>query len=84
MRAVTLLPCAILTLAVCGCSEHPGAAASTAAPASQPQASSDTNMFGENKNDAAGNAQSARAAAFSSDQASQQAEAAPANPPAHR
>jgi hypothetical protein len=67
MKMIAAIPVALLTLGVLGCSQQ----ASTA-PSVQPQAQApagDKNMFGESKDDAAGNAANARAAAYGTDQA---------------
>jgi len=68
MKMIAAIPFALLTLGVLGCSQQ----ASTA-PSVQPQApapaASEKNMFGESKDDAAGNAANARAAAYGADPA---------------
>ena len=66
MKMIVAVPFALMTLGVLGCSQQ----ASTA-PAVQhaTPAASDTNMFGENKEAAAGSAADARAAAFGTDAA---------------
>jgi hypothetical protein len=68
MKIIAAVPFALLTLGIVGCSEH----ASTAPAVDRPAAgttSSDTNTFGENKQEAAGSAASARAANYGSDPA---------------
>ena len=66
MKMIVAVPFALLSLGVLGCSQQASTApavqnpATTAAPAQN-----DTNMFGENKEAAAGSAADARAAAYS-------------------
>ncbi len=76
MKMIVAVPVALLTFGMLGCSQH------STAPAverpSAPTASSGTNTFGENKDEAAGSAASARAANYGTDPAP----AADATPPA--
>jgi len=61
MKMIAAVPFALLTVGMLGCSEH----ASTAPVAARPAATaSDTNTFGESKDEAAGSAASARAANY--------------------
>lgn len=75
MKMIVAVPIALLTFGVFGCSEH----ASTAPVVDRPAAtaSSETNTFGESKDEAAGSAASARAANYGTDPAP----AADATPP---
>ncbi len=75
MKMIVAVPIALLTFGVLGCSQH----ASTAPAVDRPAvtASSETNTFGESKDDAAGSAASARAANYGTEPA-----AADATPPA--
>lgn len=76
MKMIAAVPVALLTLGVLGCSSH----ASTAPAVDRPpaSASSETNTFGESKDEAAGSAASARAANYGAEPAP----AADATPPA--
>jgi hypothetical protein len=68
MKMIAAVPVALLTLAALGCSQH----ASTAPTVERPPAatgSSDTNTFGESKDEATGSAASARDATFGADSA---------------
>ncbi len=66
MKIIGVVPFALITLGVLGCSQH----ASTAPAVDRPAAgASETNTFGENKNDAAGSAASARDANYGSNPA---------------
>ena len=85
MKIIAAVPFALLTFGIVGCSEH----ASTAPAVDRPAAttSSDTNTFGENKQEAAGSAASARDANYGNDPAPAAADAgassaAPAAAPA--
>jgi hypothetical protein len=61
MKTIAAVPFALITLGMLGCSQH----ASTVPVATRPPAaSSDTNTFGESKDEAAGSAASARAANY--------------------
>jgi hypothetical protein len=61
MKMIVAVPFALLTLGMLGCSQH----ASTAPVVERPPATaSDTNTFGESKDEAAGSAASARAANY--------------------
>jgi hypothetical protein len=62
-----VVPFALLTLGVLGCSQQASTAPAVQHPT--PAANKDTNMFGESKEDAAGNAANARAAAYGTDPA---------------
>ena len=73
MKIIVAVPIALLTLGVLGCSEHASTAPAVDRPAAT--ASSDTNTFGESKDEAAGSAASARAANYGT-------EPAPATPAA--
>ena len=74
MKMIAAVPFALLTLGMLGCSQH----ASTAPVAERPApAASDTNTFGESKDEAAGSAASARAANYGTEPAP----AADATPP---
>jgi hypothetical protein len=67
MKMTVAVPFALLTLGMLGCSQH----ASTAPVAERPArtAASDTNTFGESKDEAAGSAASARAANYGAESA---------------
>jgi hypothetical protein len=66
MKMTVAVPFALLTFGVLGCSQH----ASTAPVAERPPAAaSDTNTFGESKDEAAGSAASARAANYGAESA---------------
>ena len=75
MKMIAAVPFALLTLGMLGCSQH----ASTVPVAERPArtAASDTNTFGESKDEAAGSAASARAANYGTEPAP----AADATPP---
>jgi hypothetical protein len=61
MKMIAVVPFALLTVGMLGCSQH----ASTAPVAERPPAAaSETNTFGESKDEAAGSAASARAANY--------------------
>jgi hypothetical protein len=60
MKMIAVVPFALLTVGMLGCSQH----ASTVPVAARPPAASDTNTFGESKDEAAGSAASARAANY--------------------
>ena len=65
MKMIVAVPFALLTLGMLGCSQH----ASTAPVVERPPAptASETNTFGESKDEAAGSAASARAANYGAD-----------------
>lgn len=64
MKMIAAVPFALLTLSTLGCSQH----ASTAPVVTRPApAASDTNTFGESKDEAAGSAARARAANYGAD-----------------
>jgi hypothetical protein len=66
MKMIAAVPFALLTLGTLGCSQH----ASTAPVVARPTpAASDTNTFGESKDEAAGSAASARAANYGAESA---------------
>jgi hypothetical protein len=71
-KLIALVPGAIATIALLGCTQQhstaPTATSDNARAASAP-AGSDTNTFGENKDQAAGNASAARDATTSNDSA---------------
>lgn len=69
MKIIAAVPFALLTLGVLGCSEHASTAPAVQRPAPSAAASSDTNTFGESKDEAAGSAASARAANYGSEPA---------------
>jgi hypothetical protein len=75
MKMIVAVPIALLTLGALGCSEHASTAPAVARPAAT--ASSDTNTFGESKEEAGGSAASARAANYGTEPAP----AADATPP---
>ena len=77
MKMIVAVPVALLTFGMLGCSQHSTAPA-VDRPAAAPTASSETNTFGESKDEAAGSAASARAANYGTEQAP----AADATPPA--
>jgi hypothetical protein len=66
MKMIVAVPFALLTLGVLGCSQQANTAPAVQAPAAAAPSSNDKNMFGESKDDAAGNAASARAEAYDS------------------
>jgi hypothetical protein len=66
MKMIVAVPFTLMTLGVLGCSQQASTAPAVQHPA---QAQSETNMFGENKEAAAGSAADARAAAYAAEQA---------------
>jgi hypothetical protein len=64
MKMIAAVPFALLTFGMLGCSQHASTAPAAARPA---PTASDTNTFGESKDDAAGTAASARAANYGAD-----------------
>jgi hypothetical protein len=66
MKMIAAVPFALLSLGVLGCSQHASTAPAVTRPAA---AASDTNTFGESKDEAAGSAASARAAAYGAESA---------------
>jgi hypothetical protein len=76
MKMIVAVPVALLTVGILGCSQHSTAPA-VDRPAAAPTAS-ETNTFGESKDEAAGSAASARAANYGTEPAP----AADATPPA--
>jgi hypothetical protein len=82
MKMIVAVPVALLTVGMLGCSQH-----STAPAVERPAAStaaSETNTFGESKDEAAGSAASARAANYGTEPApapDATPPAAPADPP---
>ncbi len=68
MKIFAAVPVALLTFATLGCSQHASTAPAVDRPATS-AAASDTNTFGESKDEAAGSAANARAASFGSDPA---------------
>ena len=77
MKMIVAVPIALLTFGVLGCSQHASTAPAVERPAAT-TASSETNTFGESKDEAAGSAASARAANYGT----APAPAADATPPA--
>jgi len=77
MKMIVAIPVALLTFGVLGCAQQHSTAPAVESPAPSAKAG-DTNMFGESKDDAAGNAASARAANYGTEPAP----AADATPPA--
>jgi hypothetical protein len=77
MKMIVAVPVALLTIGMLGCSQHSTAPA-VERPGAAPTASSETNTFGESKDEAAGSAASARAANYGTEPAP----AADATPPA--
>ena len=63
MKMIAAVPFALLTLGVLGCSQHASTAPAAARPAAA-AAASETNTFGESKDEVAGSAASARAANY--------------------
>jgi hypothetical protein len=61
MKMIAAAPFALLTVGMLGCSQHASTVPAAARPATT---ASDTNTFGESKDDAAGSAASARAANY--------------------
>jgi hypothetical protein len=78
MKTIVAVPVALLAIGMLGCAQQHSTAPAVQTPAANNAKSSDTNMFGENKGDAAGNAASARAANYGTEPAP----AADATPPA--
>ena len=76
MKMIVAVPVALLTLGMLGCSQHSTAPA-VERPAGAPTASSDTNTFGESKDEAAGSAASARAANYGTEPAPAAPESTP-------
>ena len=76
MKMIVVVPVALLTFGMLGCSQHSTAPA-VDRPAAAPTAN-ETNTFGESKDEAAGTAASARAANYGTEPAP----AADATPPA--
>lgn len=76
MKTIVAVPVALLTLGMLGCSQHSTAPA-VDRPAAAPTASSETNTFGESKDEAAGSAASARAANYGTEPAPAAADATP-------
>ncbi len=60
MKMIVAVPIALLTFGALGCSQHASTAPAVERPAAT--ASSETNTFGESKDEAAGSAANARAA----------------------
>jgi hypothetical protein len=73
MKMIAAVPIALLTLGVLGCSQHASTAPAVDRPAAGTTAS-ETNTFGESKQDAAGTAASARAANYGTQPAAPAAE----------
>jgi hypothetical protein len=67
MKMIAVVPLALVTLGALGCSQHASTAPAVDRPANP--AASQTNTFGESKDDAAGSAANARAAAYGQDAA---------------
>ena len=61
MKMIAAVPFALLTLGVLGCSQHASTVPAAVRPAA---AASETNTFGESKDEVAGSAASARAANY--------------------
>jgi hypothetical protein len=61
MKMIAAVPFALLTFGVLGCSQHEATVPAAARPAA---AASDTNTFGESRDEAAGSAANARAANY--------------------
>jgi hypothetical protein len=74
MKMIVAVPIALLTFGTFGCSQHASTAPAVIRPAA---ASSETNTFGESKDEAAGSAATARAANYGTEPAP----AADATPP---
>ncbi|MBV8806710.1 MAG: hypothetical protein JO042_16750 [Sinobacteraceae bacterium] len=67
MKMIVTVPFALVTLGMLGCSQQANTAApALQAPAAAAPSSNDKNMFGESKDDAAGNAANARAENYDS------------------
>ena len=64
MKMIAVIPVALLTLGVLGCSQQASTASTPAVQHPAGAGSSDTNTFGENKEDATGSAASAREANY--------------------
>ena len=79
MKMIAAIPAALLTLGMLGCSQQ-ASTASTPAVQHPGAGSSETNTFGENKEEATGSAANARAASFGGDSAPAATEPAPAAP----
>ena len=77
MKMIVAVPIALLTFGVLGCSEHASTAPAVDRPTATP--SSETNTFGESKDEATGSAASARAANYGTEPAPA-ADATPAAP----
>jgi hypothetical protein len=80
MKMIVAVPVALLTFGMLGCSQHSTAPA-VDRPAAAPTAS-ETNTFGESRDEAAGSAASARAANYGSEPAPAADATAPAAAPA--
>jgi hypothetical protein len=76
MKMIVAIPVALVTFGMLGCSQHSTAPA-VDRPAAAPTASSETNTFGESKDEAAGSAASARAANYGTEPAPATADATP-------
>ena len=76
MKMIVAVPLALLTFGMLGCSQHSTAPA-VERPAAAPTASSETNTFGESKDEAAGSAASARAANYGTEPAPAAGDATP-------
>jgi hypothetical protein len=76
MKMIVAVPIALLTIGALGCSQHASTAPAVERPAAS--AASETNTFGESKDEAAGSAASARAANYGTEPAP----AADSTPPA--
>jgi hypothetical protein len=74
MKTIVAVPVALLTIGILGCSQH-----STAPAVDRPAAptASETNTFGESKDEAAGSAASARAANYGTEPPAPAADATP-------
>jgi len=81
MKMIVAVPVALLTFSALGCSQHSTAPAVDRPAAAAPTAS-ETNTFGESKDEAAGSAASARAANYGSEPAPAADATAPAAAPA--
>jgi hypothetical protein len=81
MKMIVAVPVALLTFSVLGCAQHSTAPAVDRPAAAAPTAS-ETNTFGESKDEAAGSAASARAANYGSEPAPAADATAPAAAPA--
>jgi hypothetical protein len=76
MKMIVAVPIALLSFGVFGCSQHASTVPAVIRPAA---ASSETNTFGESKDEAAGSAASARASNYGTEPAPA-ADATPAAP----